>query len=538
LSLLVVAGCSSAPGAIPEPPTLTVTSPLRSLVQSDASTITVTGTAIPAAEGTAIQTVTVNDVAATVSANGSFTANVQIQPGASFLHTVATDSAGGTASDTRSVHAGELRPVGSNIDNAITAAISANAFAKISGAASTLIAQTDFNPLLAPLQPMQHSGDEDGPDCLYDEAFIDGISFTNSIISLTPVEGGLSFSLEVDGLNVPAHANFAVACVDGSESMTVTADKVLVTGTLLITPDGSNGFATTLDSPNVQLTNFNLDASGIPGEIVDMMDMNSAIGSIISVAAEKFMGPMMNQALGGLAGPKQVNVLGQTVDIAVTPTDLSFDATGGVVALSTSLMIEGAENSPGYIFTDNGSPVEMPGQGLTLGLADDLANEALAEFAALGMLKLSMPTPGGAFDNVNLDMTSPPMISADPTDGKMRLFLGDVKMTFTLQGTPVADAYLNAKVDLAIASVDNGNAVAVQLGTPTINVDVGNDIPNATHLEDADLSTAVQLSLGSQISTITPLLAGIPLPSVAGLQLSNVSVMADDGYVMVQATLN
>ena len=178
-----------------------------------------------------------------------------------------------------------------------------------------------------------------------------------------------------------------------------------------------------------------------------------------------------------------------------------------------------------------------PGQGLELGLAGDLANEALAEFTSLGMLSLSMPTNGGTFDNINISMTSPPMISADPADGKMRLFLGDMKMEFTLVGTPVADAYLNAKVDLSIATANNGYGVAVQLGTPDINVDIGTDIPNATHLEDADLSKAVQLSLGSQIASVSALLGGIPLPQVAGLVLTNVSVVADDGYVMVQATL-
>ena len=325
LSLLALVGCdNSGPAALPEPPVLTVTSPARSLVQSGAGSITVTGTVAPNPEGDAVQTVTVNDVPATVGTNGAFTATVQIQAGESLLHTVATDVKGGVATDTRSVQAGELRAVGSNIDNAITAAISTNAFGKISSAASTLIAQTDFNPLLAPLQPMQHSGDENGPDCLYDEAFVDGISFTNAIIGLTPVQGGLAFSLEIDGLDVPAHVNFAVACINGSESIEVTADKVVVSGTLLVTPNGTSGFTTTLQSPNVALTNFNLDASGVPGEIIDMMDMNSAIGSIISVAAEQFMGPMMNTALGGLAGPKQVMVLGKTIDVSVSADALTF----------------------------------------------------------------------------------------------------------------------------------------------------------------------------------------------------------------------
>ena len=537
LSLLVVLGCNSGPGALPEPPVLTVTSPARSMVQDHAGSITVTGTAVPNSLGEPIQQVMVNNVAATVGADGAFTATVQVQPGASLLHTEAVDAAGGKATDTRSMHAGELRPVGSNIDNAITAAISTPAFGKISSAASTLIKNTDFNAMLAPMQPMQHSGDQNGPDCLYDQAFIDDVTFSDAKIALTPVAGGLQFRLEIDGLDVPAHANFAVACVDGSESMEVTADAVVVSGTLLVSPDGMNGFTTTLDSPNVQLTNFQLAASGIPGTILNMIDMNSLISTVLSTAAEKFMGPMMNQALGGLAGVKKLNVLGKTIDIAVTPQDLSFDASSAVVSLGTSMLIEGSEKSPGFIYTDNGTPTMTPGDGLQMGLADDLVNEALAEFTAIGMLKLSMPTNGGTFDNIDIDMTTPPMMSADPADGKMRLFLGDMKMTFTLAGQPVGEAMLNAKVDLAIATANNGFGVAVQLGTPDINVDVVTDVANATHLSDDDLSSAVKLSLGSQIASVSALLGAIPLPSVAGLQMTNVSVVADDGYMMVQATL-
>ncbi len=537
LCLLAFVACDTGPGVQAEPPVLTITSPQRSLVQNGAGTITVTGTALPNASGQPIASVTVNHVAATVGADGQFTASVQIQAGASQLHTEAVDAAGGKATDTRSVHAGDVRPVGSNIDNAMVASISTNAFGKISQAASTVLTGFDFGAMLAPLQPMQHAGDPDGADCLYDQAFIDDLKLQNAIVSLTPVDGGLAFSLEIDGLDVPAHANFAVACVDGSETMEVTADKVVVTGTLLVSPDGMNGFTTTLASPNVELTNFHLDAGGVPGKILDMIDMNHLIGSIISTSAEKFMGPMMNQALGGLAGPKQLNLLGKTVDITVVPTDLSFDPTGAVVALSTSFMIEGAETSPGFIYTDNGTPTMTPGDGLTMGMADDLANEALAELTALDLLTISMPTPGGSFDNINLSMSTPPMISADPADGKMRLFLGDMKMEFTLVGQPVAVAYMNAKVDLAVATANNGYGVAIQLGTPDLNVDVDTTVPNATHLEDADLSQAVKLGLGAQLASVTALLGGIPLPQVEGLVMQDVSVGGDAGYVMINATL-
>jgi hypothetical protein len=43
--------------------------------------------------------------------------------------------------------------------------------------------------------------------------------------------------------------------------------------------------------------------------------------------------------------------------------------------------------------------------------------------------------------------------------------------------------------------------------------------------------------LSAQIASISKLLAGIPLPQVAGLQMRNLSVGADDGYVMVKGQL-
>ena len=287
---LALAACAGGPKDIPPPPTVTVTSPARSLVQNNAGNLTVTGTVTPNEEDTPITSVMVNNVAATVN-GAAWTASIEIEPGASLIHTVATDADGGTATDTRSVEAGELRPPGANIDSAITVSVSANAFTKISGIATDMIKQQDFGALIAPMQPMQHSGDESGPDCLYDELFVDNLTFSDANLSLVPVAGGLSFTAEIDGLDVPAHANFAVACVSGSESLEVTADKVVVTGTLSVSPNGMNGFTTTLDSPDVQLTNFQLNAGGIPGTILNMIDMNNAIAGIIIVERREVHGP-------------------------------------------------------------------------------------------------------------------------------------------------------------------------------------------------------------------------------------------------------
>jgi len=102
----------------------------------------------------------------------------------------------------------------------------------------------------------------------------------------------------------------------------------------------------------------------------------------------------------------------------------------------------------------------------------------------------------------------------------------------------IGKAAINAKVDLKIVPASgNDYAVAIQLGKPTIEVDVLDDVQNKTEFTNDDLSTAVKLSLDSQITTISALLGSIPLPQMAGLQMKDLSVTGSDGYVMVKGAL-
>jgi hypothetical protein len=296
------------------------------------------------------------------------------------------------------------------------------------------------------------------------------------------------------------------------------------------------GFTTTLQNPNVNLTNLNVSASGLPGAILNLIDMNGLISTAVSKGAEMFMGPMMNKALGGLAGPKMLSLGGKQVEFQISPSDVQFTSSGGLIALDTQIQIQGTQNAQ-FVFTPNGNPQMDPGMGLQLGLADDLANDMLAQITALGMLNLSMPTNGGTFDSATMAATSPPMISADPASGKMRMILPDMKVTFTQNSTPVASAALNAQIDVAVTPANNGYAIAISLGKPEIDIDTTNDIPNETRFTNDDLSKAVELGLNSQIASISALLGGIPLPAMDGLQVTNLSVGGDQGYVMVKGDL-
>jgi hypothetical protein len=532
--LATLVGCEAGPGNIKEPPVLTITSPQRSAVQGAGGQITVTGMVASSPSGAAIDQVRVNGVAASVQPDGSFRAMIDVAPGAALIQTVASDVDGVTASDTRSIQTGVLHPVGANIDRAVAAALSADAFAKLSTAAGPIIKGIDMPAMLGPLNPMVSAG---GSLASF-KLFVDNLKLGDIKLSLVPVQGGIKFAAEITNLDVPSRLAFAGTLVpDGTITARVTADKVTIAGTLKVAPNGMAGFKTTLASPDVGITNSHLDASGVPGAILDIFDLDGAIAFIASKAAELAMGPLVNQALGALAGPQQLDVLGNKLDLQVAPATVEFTPAGGLVELNMKALLAGSESSPGFILTDNGMPAMDTSHGLQLGVADDLVNELLAELHALGVLNLSMPQDVGVFDTVNVVLSAPPMISADAADGQMRLVLGDMFATFTSRGTPVGKAAINARIDLKIAPGAGGGSVALQLGTPELHVDTLDDITNTTGLADGDLARATAACLGAQIDAVSKLLVAIPVPAIAGLQFRDLSIAADDGYVLISGQL-
>ena len=102
-SLLLATACNDEIGELKEPPVLKVTSPQRSFIRDHAGSLVVTGTVAPNLEGTAVKQVTVNGVTATVNTDGTWSATIDVKPGATLIQTEATDKAGGKATDTRSI---------------------------------------------------------------------------------------------------------------------------------------------------------------------------------------------------------------------------------------------------------------------------------------------------------------------------------------------------------------------------------------------------------------------------------------------------
>lgn len=531
--VVTLVGCAAP---MPPPPVVKVTSPQRGMVQSDVGDVVVTGITRPGTDGAPVVKVLVNKVPATLAADGSFTATVRVPQGATLLETVAVSAEGATATDARAVQVGQLRPVGANIERAITAAVSRDAFAKLAAAAGPLVRDRDLTAMLAPLQPMANLGDSIANAKLS----ITKLSLADVKLTLVPVDGGLSFSAELTTLDVGAKVAYGGALVpDGTTTAGITADKITIGGTLTVTPAGTDGFTTKITSPTVKTTNLKLAASGVVGDILDLLQDNlaSTVQSIVTRTAEKALDPLFNEALGALAGPKSLDVLGKTVELQTSPSAITFSSAGAVVTLNLMVKLAGSEVSPGYIYTPNGTPaMTMSSGSIQLGLSDDLLNQLLAQVHALKILDIHLDENFGIFDTVDIKSTIPPMISASTDDGSLRLVVGDQIATFSDNGKPILSAAINAQVDLQIARGSTAEEVALQFGKVRVYVNVlGDGTDEAGGDDDTGGATAgVQL----QLENMKQFMFTLPLPAVAGVKLDNLALRADAGYVLMSGNVH
>ena len=527
--LFLLAACM---GELPPPPNLLVTSPERGLIQNGAGMVTVKGTAEPGSDGAAVRKVTINGTVATLASDGSFSAVVAVPEGATLLETIAISAEGGQAIDARAVHVGELRPVGTGIDRAVSATLSAEAFAKISEAASKILTTTDFSAFLEPVNL--------GDSTANVKLTIQKLTIGGVKIALTPVAGGLQLGVEIDALSVEALAAYdGVLVPEGSTTIGVTADKITVGGTLVVTPVGMGGFKTTVTSPTVTTTALKLQASGVVGTILDLLNryLASTVQGLISRTAEMALQPLVNTALGALAGPKQVVVLGKTIDLQASANEIMFSDAGALASLNLRTKIGGSESSPGYIYTANGTPTLDMGHGVQIALSDDLLNDMLAQVHALGILNQRLDEDFGLFDTIDIKATLPPMISANTSDGSVRLVLGDMIATVSNDGKTLVRAAINAQVDVAIERGTTANEVAIQLGKVHVFANLLDDPENPSVVTSEDIAGATNAGVGLQLDSLDQFLITVPVPAVAGVSIDTLSLRGEQGYVVASGVL-
>jgi hypothetical protein len=536
LAAATAAACTGGvTGDRPEPPLLQVLTPERGTTRPDLTQIEVRGTVAPSPDSAAaIATVLVNGVVAQVSDTGDFRATIPLGAGTNLIKTVATDTSGGVASDTRGFLTGSLRPLDLVVDNAMAAGLSAAAFDKLGDTAATLVAQADLGSFVAPFNPVIAKGLTDGEeDCLYGKASVlPGLDLANAFISLAPNNAGLTLDAELVGLVIPLHARYAAACLDGDTDITVRAQRARIRGNLAITIVGGR-FDVKLVNPTVTLTGFDLDASGVPGAVIDLLNLDDEVAKTLAWAVERFMAPMVNQALAGVSvADPSVDLLGHTMIIDLAPAGVAFDSAGAEVVLDAAMTV--TDGTTSFVYTENQLPPQRGDAGFALAVADDVLNQALAGFWSAGAMGMTVEKELGMYDAIRLDPLLPPVVSATP-DGALRLVMADLMVELSAGGVVSTKLAMTVEMTLKIEPAANSYAARISVELPTLSADI---IENTLGIPDSELEKLFPGMIESTIGTFAPILNAVPLPSLYGISVSDLHLGSGQGYVTVSGSLN
>ncbi|MBX3159411.1 MAG: hypothetical protein KF773_25800 [Deltaproteobacteria bacterium] len=546
ISVLAAAACSDnpydpdGPAVDPNAPRVHITSPERGAFAGDVATLEVKGNA---SDDTGVASVTVNGVNATVAPDGSWTARVPVAAGTNLLHAIATDAQGNTGKETRAVVAGPTVSIDRVVGQAITASMSTQTFDAIGRGAGNFITTSNLGALVQPMNPVLDLGTTNGqPDCLYAQGRITSMSVAAADVKLIPQTGGLGLDVTLDGVSVGMYLQYAAACIDGSRNVTAKAQRLRVRGKLAVSLDNLGRFKIALQNPNVQLVGLDVDLGGIPGAIVDLLSLDTRLGPVLAWATERFVVPMLNNSLQSLTQTKTVNVLGKAIDITVHPSRVEFDVTGALVELDTVLRAHGDEGSPGYVYVENVVPAMDKSQGFQLAVADDAANQLLGSFwAAKGMeLALDLKTGpygeiGKLYDRVELAARVPPFIDAS---GKgLVLTIGDLMATFRDKNSVATQIAINATLKLEVVTKADGS-LRFDVGTPKVFVDILDEyIDGANQLSNAQFEAVTSFALSRIVAFGSGAVGAIPMPSIGGVSMTNVSIAEQHGYLVVDGEI-
>ncbi|HEX7704447.1 MAG TPA: Ig-like domain-containing protein [Kofleriaceae bacterium] len=542
IALTVSAGACSdhpydpnGPAIDPNAPKIHITSPDRGAIAGDVHSVTVTGTA---SDDTGVAKVTVNGVPATLSDDGSWTAIVAVVPGTNLLHAIATDDSDNEGKESRSVVAGPMSNLAMQVPNALTASLSAQTFDAIGRGAAGYIKTADLEAMISPSNPVIHAGDPNGPDCLYGEAAITSMTVGDVDVTLAPQVGGLYLDAELSTVKIGMHLQYAVSCLDGSRDITIAASHISVSGNMAVGLTATNDFDIHLDNPNVQLTGFDLQLGGVPGTIVDLLHIDTALGPVIGWATAKFVTPMLNTSLAGLNTTKTMTVLKSQVDISIKPSKLDFSSAGAIIELDTSIRAHG--DSGKFVFVDNIVPAMDLSHGFSLAVADDAANQALASmWSAKGLDDTIMLNNGSygdigtLYDSVEIATKAPPFVDASNTANGLVLTIGDLMASFKSGAQTTTEAAINAQVGLKVSTGSDGT-IKFDVGQPTVYVDVLDEgIEGANQLSNAQFEAVTSFALARVIAVGSASLGSIPLPSIGGVGVTDIAISPQTGYLVV-----
>jgi hypothetical protein len=548
LPLLVAAGACADRGLAEEAPRdavaprIDVRAPARGSILQSGSSVEVRGTV---SDDTGVAKLTINGNIVQVNGDGTFVAVTAAQPGITLLHTVVTDLDGNQQSDTRAVLGGTLVPVETPVKDAVVVNLDKNAWHIAGELAGRALGNLDLEPVFKDMNPIV-----DLPvPCLGARVDVERVRKGAVKITLVPVDGGLDVYAEVGSIDVGLKVAYDVGCEKGVAYPSVTATKFALAGRFGMATDAEGQLALDTSETEAWFEGFRLNSTLLPGEVTDLVE--EPIGAVLAHLVSEEVQKQVPQLLGGLLTGKDhvLDIEAQTVTIAVKPTSVYFDAAGGRIALDTKVVVHGA---PGSVYPASAAPrptvAHVSGKSIQVGGADDAMNQVLASLWGAGIFNLTFSVDqagsyaglGVLFDRVEVAPRLPPVVTALPSGGGLRVALGDVEAHFikARPGEPVKTVTrLSVSVETTVTATVRENRVTLVAAEPVVWLDVLADgVTGANPFNQESVRQLGSFAAKNLVDFVVQMAGEVPIPAVEGMTIIDAHATTGEaagGYMVV-----
>lgn len=505
-------------------------------------------------------TLTVDGNGLVPTGTGDFVRAIVPQGGLNIIQTVATDSDGNYATDTRAVMAGDELPYGTAISEGIKVRLrdGPGGLDELGELAKSLIEGVDFMALIP--NPLFYEGDSSA----FVRADVTGISFGEPWIDITPVvPDKMIVSVEVPNFYIGASAQafadvLGLFDIDIGLSGAVTVDTIELDVILKpVITDGS--FSIELVSSYIYLDNF--DISFLDG-LQDLMEwlgfdvddyVRDIVEDLLQDLIEDNLPTLFADALDGLELGFDVPIAGVTLHIAATPESFTADPAGFTIDMATAFTSpQFVDPGTGSVFADF-SPPGWTDNGMNIAVSLDAFNQLLHVLWGAGLItmpeeaselgieadQLSLFFPG-VTDPVALELNAPLQPAVGPSEtGLLELRLGDLGLgLYGGTGVAVVEASVSAIVGLDVEIVD-GSTISAGMGDMEMFFDVVT--PPSSNPMSQHLETIFAVVLDAMLPDLLGGLSAIEVPTLEGFTLVDPVIETsgtDDGYLLIGTSLD
>jgi hypothetical protein len=532
IATFVSVGCSSAEQQ--PAPTLEITSPERGTI-ANTGQITVAGHALHASR------VTVNGTDVPAGVDGTFSTTIDVGTGIGIIETHAI-SGSDDVRDVRAVLAGPTAPTDGKLKAPLGAYASLAALKDIGSAMATEAKGIDYTAAVQPLNPVYNN-----TGCLGAKIDITSVALGAVDVGIAPSGTALATDVTIHDVVVKLHADYKVACIGGSTTITVTSSAAHLHGSLGAGVT-SGAIKTSIGSVTVALDAFAIDVGGVPSAIESLFDstVRGKVESALTGVIHDKVPAIADHALAGLvAKPLKASILNYPTTITATPTAASVSATGLFVTVDTTVVVSGADAMALSRPMPMTAALLADSKGVGLALSADAINQLLAGLWDVGAFDQNLPIASvGALaaildshaTTLKVTLSLPPTVTT--SDAGLELALGDVIVTTRdAQDLQVQQLALSAKTTLKTGPSQTGKLL-LTVGTPEIHAQVlaqRDDVERPLgDTEVEGIVTSVWSLVGDSAGQA---LAKLPLPELAGIHLGAPAVTGKSGYLVADIAL-